>query len=164
MYAILDTAHPNPDPTYGIGYTVSAIETGLALMTCCFPDLLPLLKQYVPKALGKSSGYDTNQRGAYYAKSHLRSGRKSGYVQTDSKNATLVSGSRARDVEGFVMEDSREWEGKRDVKVKVGVDVRGGYSSRGSSLAGSEEAIVADGKRIMRTTHITVQSQPGEKR
>lgn len=85
---------------------------------------------------------------------------------TDSRKESLGSGVRDGR-EGFAMVDAREWEGSEGdgkVRVKVGVDVRGGYGSRGSSIAGSEEAIVADGKRIMRTTHITVQSGPGKKR
>lgn len=165
MYHILDTKHPNPDPTFGIGGNIiSAIETGLALMTVCVPDLLPLLKQYVPKILGRETtskdsnlhGYGTNSR-------NLRSAKKSGYIQTDSKNASVVHNNKHP--EGYQMDNINGWERARNTKGSANANAYGGYPSPSSSIAGSEEAIIiVDGKQIVKTTQVTVHTSGGDKK
>jgi hypothetical protein len=158
MYHVLDTKHPNPDPTFGIGPNIiSAIETGLALMTVCVPDLLPLLKQYVPKLLGRESTAKDSNLYAYGANSrNLRATKKSGYVQTDSKNASTVRGKGDREA-GYQM-DNTVWDRTRP-KGSV-TNAYGGYPSPSSSLAGSDEGIIIieGGKSILKTTQISVQS------
>jgi hypothetical protein len=161
MFQILDTKHPLADPTYGIGGNIiSAIEVGLALITVCVPDLLPLIKTYIPKLLGRETtdkgsagmyGYGTNSR-------NLRSTKNKGYVQTGSKNGTVVRG----DLEAGYKMDNMDWDKSRTKDAKSSVaNVYGGYPSPSSSLAGSDEGIIIlDGQKqhIVKTTQISIQT------
>lgn len=64
----------NTDRTYGVGYTISAVEANLAVATGCVPSLGPLMRRIMPKLFGStadqnnsrpvlSSGYQQQQSG-----------------------------------------------------------------------------------------------------
>lgn len=149
------------DPTYSIGGNIiSAIETGLALMTVCVPDLLPLAKQYMPKIFGRSTTADNYGPTGYGSNSrNLRSAKKSGYTKTDSKtDSKATPGYPNKPSEHYQMDNMSGWDRNRATMTTA--KAYGGYPSPSSSLAGSEEAIVIiDGKQqIVKTTQITTQS------
>lgn len=50
--------HPtSPDSSYNVNSTISQIETGLALVTGCIPDLLPLIRIIFPRLLNFMDGH-----------------------------------------------------------------------------------------------------------
>jgi hypothetical protein len=51
---------PTDDPTYNIGFVISAIETNLAIITASVPALKPLFKRWFPSIFGAASDpYDS---------------------------------------------------------------------------------------------------------
>lgn len=153
MFHLLDTVHPDPDPTFNIGYTVSAIETGLALITACVPDMIPLMRVILPSVFGKStlrSNKDGYVTGTYGTKS--RATRKPGYIQAGSKNTTLMSKPGE-----YQMDDGDTWRAERSRTGEI--HINGGRSGQSlDSRNGSQEAITGEGNSIMKTTDIVIET------
>ncbi|KAF2838639.1 hypothetical protein M501DRAFT_975270 [Patellaria atrata CBS 101060] len=58
--------NPNrPDPTYGVGITISGIEVNLALIAACAPALKALTKRFAPKIWSNSSQTPNPYQTAY---------------------------------------------------------------------------------------------------
>jgi hypothetical protein len=56
------TNRDNPDPTYSIGFCISAIEINIAVLCACGPSMKPFANRFAPRLLGSSrrnaSAYD----------------------------------------------------------------------------------------------------------
>jgi hypothetical protein len=161
--------HPkNPDANYSVSCTISQIETGLALVTGCVPDLFPMLRRCCPNFLRDDT--DILEPNPY----PVGSGSGSSYSHRMKKvlgPLTPTIGSRKisnvggeRDDEGYDM-NTFNWRGD---ELQTGeITVKGGASN--NSLHGSAEAIIEEAKNvgIVKTTHFVVQeteSRPEEKR
>ncbi|KAM3086177.1 hypothetical protein ACMFMG_000315 [Clarireedia jacksonii] len=58
--------HPTgADPSYNVNSTISQIETGLALVTGCIPDLLPLVRLIFPRLLHCTDGHQPTAKPSY---------------------------------------------------------------------------------------------------
>lgn len=135
---------PNPDPTYSIGYSSSAIEANVAVITACGPSFKAISTRYLPRLLG-SSGKQT-----YYGRNTSGSHKFPG--------ARFFSNNRASQLQsngddGYEMADPNR--GHR-VNVSSGeFDMRkyrrGGDSPSISS--GSEEGVAG----IVKTTDVSVR-------
>jgi hypothetical protein len=59
--------HPTgPDSSYNVNSTISQIETGLALVTGCVPDLLPLVRVIFPRILHFTDGHQPTTKPSAY--------------------------------------------------------------------------------------------------
>ncbi|PQE20454.1 cfem domain-containing protein [Rutstroemia sp. NJR-2017a WRK4] len=59
--------HPtSPDSSYNVNSTISQIETGLALVTGCVPDLLPLVRFIFPRLLHFTDGHQPTTKPSAY--------------------------------------------------------------------------------------------------
>lgn len=100
---------PNPDPTYSIGFTSSAIEVNVAVITACGPSMKAIASRYLPRLLGTShretSGYGAGTSGSrgrfpgskLFAsnKSQLHSHADDGYEMADPNGGNAVNIGRA---------------------------------------------------------------------
>lgn len=80
IYQGFFTTIVSDDPTYNIGFTSSAIETNLAIITASMPMMRPLLVQWFPKLLKSTNEY-SNRYGNGYGNSYgntFRDGQSSG--------------------------------------------------------------------------------------
>lgn len=96
---------PNPDPTYSIGFTSSAIEVNVAVITACAPSMKAIASRYLPRLLGTShretSGYGagtSGSRGRFPGsklfvsnKSQLHSHTDDGYEMADPNGGNAVN-------------------------------------------------------------------------
>lgn len=158
----------NPDPFYTIGYTTSAMETGLAIATACVPDLAPLAARFLPAYFG-SSTYPENYPSNPGRKGYANNGSGLGYASGSrganphrSTHGTKKSLDRGSDDAGsgetYVMQG---WRGDAERVGKATTDVKGGVRATTLSRHGSEEAIVpahAKGQTgITKTTQFVIQ-------
>ncbi|KAH8585862.1 hypothetical protein B0O99DRAFT_586780 [Bisporella sp. PMI_857] len=148
----------NPDPFYTIGFTTTAMETGLAIATACVPDLAPLGARLFPAYFGSSAypsnypsnlsrkGYAAESRGADISKGTVRRNRSMDADSDDAGSGEL-----------YMMQG---WRGEVTAEVKS--------DARTVTLAthGSEEAIVPPHAKekggITKTTQFVIQNEADE--
>lgn len=146
----------NPDPLYTVGQTISAVESGLAIMAACIPDLLPLVSRYFPTLMGISTRGNTPNYANGYASASRNA--RNGYVVSNNINTNRSVGGG----DDYEMPNMK-W--RNDQLTKGEVQIKGGASQ--TSLHGSEEAIIVanavpEKGRIVKTTHFVVEEADDE--
>ncbi len=156
----------NPDPFYTVGYTTSAMETGLAVATACVPDLAPLFTRILPRYFASSvgiSGYPSNPARKGYTNSSGFRGAQSGNnhnLKDMPRSRVIVTGKDS--LEGSDEGDVyalQGWRGENTGKQGGSTTVKGGASQASVSRHGSQEAIVpGKGEKggIMKTTQFVI--------
>ncbi|KAJ2902230.1 hypothetical protein MKZ38_000832 [Zalerion maritima] len=132
------------DPTYSIAFTISAIETNLAIITASAPALRPLIRSWWPKIFSTSGNtYPSGDRYAYGGPGHV-SQYGTGYA-----SASRGTSHHHKKAGGSVVGPSFAMK-----------DLKGRTEIRSHSPHGSEEEIMTY-NGIMRTTNVTVQYGAG---
>ncbi|RDW85700.1 hypothetical protein BP5796_04025 [Coleophoma crateriformis] len=122
----------NSDPTYNIGFTTSAMETNVAIITANAPALKPLFKKWFPRLF--SSNGNPYSSGPYAGAGSSAYGIRKSVRATHTGGAGLRSGHG-----GFVLKDMK---GRSEIR----------STNRGDS---EEEIMTFDG--IVKTTDVSVR-------
>lgn len=143
---------PNPDPTYSIGFTTSAIEVNVAVITACGPSMKSIASRYLPRLLGTSHRETSGYGSGYGAGTSGSRGRFPGSKLFSSNKSQLHShaddGYEMADPNGGNTVDiGRTNSGRFDMRKYR----RGGDSPSISS--GSEDGVVG----IVKTTDVSVK-------
>ncbi|KAF9889853.1 hypothetical protein FE257_006943 [Aspergillus nanangensis] len=138
-----DPNHPNPDPTYSVGFSSSAIEVNVAVMTACAPSLKAICSKYLPRLLGTSHGASNSR---YYGKTGSSSAHQ-GRFRSGLAYQHHRSTGRGEDDDGFELADPYA-----TTKADVRTDMRK-YRGDGGSLSSEDDG--AGG--IVKTTNVSVR-------
>ncbi|KAL4897523.1 hypothetical protein BDV59DRAFT_167930 [Aspergillus ambiguus] len=138
-----DPDHPNPDPTYSVGFCSSAVEVNVAVLTACAPSLKAIFSKYIPRLLGTSNGASNSKYyGGASSSNRFRSGL--GYHR---------SARGGDDNDGFELADPFRTN-TADVKVEMRKYTRSGGRGGADSPSLSSE----DGNAgIVKTTDVSVR-------
>ncbi|KUJ20171.1 uncharacterized protein LY89DRAFT_780008 [Mollisia scopiformis] len=166
--------NPNKDINFSIRSTISQIETDLALVTGCIPDLFPLVRRCFPNFLRSEprvlppnpypydSGSNSGLRNSTVSDSRRSSySRRVKKILTPNTSKNMESIDEEMDI-GHGME-TFNWRGDNvrgaEVEVKGGADVEVFTVSEGADI---DDVMGGNVNAIVKTTQFTVEEQDAD--
>ncbi|PVH78614.1 hypothetical protein DL98DRAFT_634327 [Cadophora sp. DSE1049] len=161
LWIIFRNYHPKKgqDWSYSVKSTIAHIETGLALVTGCIPDLFPLLRRFFPNFLRSEPHLAPNPY-PFKSESGSSVSRRIRNVLTSSRSRHRTAFDEERSIT-FGLE-TFGWRGDELRSADVDVRVRGAGAASQGSLTRSEETAVEEtgdvNGGILKTTRFVVRS------